>query len=96
MHINLENQEEIIEHYGADNQLTIHMEECAELIQAISKCLRSESISNFDYQHLIEEIADVMVCIEQLKYIFNIPDESIEKIANLKIERQKGRIKDEI
>ena len=100
MTINLEKQEAIIEHYGIDNQLSIHMEECAELLQAISKVKRDWNqngvdISNFHYEHLLEEISDVIVCIDQLKWIFNISDYAIEYNANKKIERQIRRIEDE-
>lgn len=97
MTFNLENQEEIIANYGIDNQLTIHMEECAELIQAINKCRRfKDDIPNFEYQHLVEEMADVLVCIDQLQQIFWIKDSELEFIANAKIERQKRRILDEV
>lgn len=100
MKFNLDNQESIIDHYGIDNQLSIHMEECAELLQAISKAKRDWSktgvdIDNFHYVHLIEEISDVIVCIDQLKWIFNISDETIEYNANMKIERQIRRIENE-
>ena len=96
MTFNLQDQEEIIKHYGIDNQLTIHMEECAELIQVINKCRRIEGeIPNFEYQHLVEEISDVIVCIGQLQHIFNISDYSIEYVANAKIERQKRRMLNE-
>lgn len=100
MKFNLKEQETIIEHYGIDNQLSIHMEECAELLQAISKTKRDWNkngidIDNFNYTHLIEEISDVIVCIDQLKWIFNISDKAIEYNANRKIERQIRRIEDE-
>lgn len=62
-----------IEHYGKDLQSTVCMEECAELIQAISKEKRGKS----DKDHLSEEIADVLICIEMLKQIYNITDDEI-------------------
>ena len=62
-----------IEHYGEEAQSTVCMEECAELIQAISKELRGKS----DRIHLAEEIADVLICIEILKQIYGITDELI-------------------
>ena len=62
-----------IEHYGKDVQSTVCMEECAELIQAISKEKRGKS----DKDHLAEEIADVIICIEMLKQIYNITEDAI-------------------
>ena len=62
-----------IEHYGKDVQSTVCMEECAELIQAISKEKRGKS----DKDHLAEEIADVIICIEMLKQIYNITEDEI-------------------
>ena len=46
-----------IEHYGTDLQTTVCMEECAELIQTISK----EKRGKHDMLHLAEEIADVLI-----------------------------------
>ena len=62
-----------IEYYGKKTQSIVCMEECAELIQAISKELRGKS----DRIHLAEEIADVLICIEILKQIYGITDELI-------------------
>lgn len=62
-----------IKHYGTEIQSTVCMEECAELIQAISK----EKRGKIDRDNMTEEIADVLICIEMLKQIYNIPDYSI-------------------
>ena len=75
-----------IKHYGAEIQGTVCMEECAELIQAISKAKRGK----FDENNMTEEIADVLICIEILKQIYNIPDYSIKNW----IERKQKRILD--
>lgn len=80
-----------IKHYGAEIQSTVCMEECAELIQAVSKMIRrSDELSDDDYDHLAEEIADALICVEMLKQIYNIPDYSIENW----IERKQKRILD--
>lgn len=75
-----------IKHYGVEIQGTVCMEECAELIQAISKAKRGK----FDENNMTEEIADVLICIEILKQIYNIPDYSIKNW----IERKQKRILD--
>ena len=78
-----------IEHYGKDLQSTVCMEECAELIQAISKEKRGES----DKDHLSEEIADVLICIEMLRQIYNITDDMISEWIQIKEARIIERIK---
>ena len=47
---------------------TIAMEECAELIQAISKAKRGK----LDADNMAEEIADVLIGIEWLKELYDI------------------------
>ena len=78
-----------IEHYGKDVQSTVCMEECAELIQAISKEKRGKS----DKDHLAEEIADVIICIEMLKEIYSISDDMISEWIQIKEARIIERIK---
>ena len=79
-----------IEHYGADLQTVVCMEECAELIQAISKMKRGKD----NRDNLIEEIADVMICIEILKQVYGISDNEIQNYVcqkqNRSIERMKS------
>lgn len=79
-----------IEHYGADLQTVVCMEECAELIQAISKMKRGKDNRN----NLIEEIADVMICMEILKQVYGISDNEIQNYVcqkqNRSIERMKS------
>lgn len=98
MKINIIDQSDIMNHYGVKNQLGIAMEECSELIQAISKMNRTDGDSE-DYMkaklHLEEEIADVVVCINQLQSFFNITDARISELANYKINRQRGRMSEE-
>ena len=97
MIIKVTDQNDIIKHYGVRYQLEIAMEECAELIQAISKMNRTDGNAE-EYMksklHLEEEIADVIVCIDQLKSIYNISDSRITELANYKINRQRGRMSD--
>lgn len=47
-------------------QFTVFMEECAELIQAISKYQRHHRTSAQPSRDLVEEIADVEIMIEQV------------------------------
>ena len=78
-----------IENYGKDVQSTVCMEECAVLIQAISKEKRGKS----DKDHLAEEMADVIICIKMLKQIYNITEDEIYSWVINKQERIIERIK---
>ena len=78
-----------IENYGEELQTTVCMEELAELIQAISKEKRGKS----DKLHLSEEIADVLICIEILKEVYGVDDNTINSWIYTKQERIKERMK---
>lgn len=81
-----------IDFYGKDIQSIVCMEECSELIQCISKELRGKS----DIAHLAEEMADVLICVEILKQIYNISDEELNNWIKYKQERILNRIKGDI
>ena len=86
------------EHFGRDRQLQQAIEECSELIQAISKYNR---LLNGEYTgkdkkiiaNLIEELADVEIFIEQLKHFLKITDTKIDNIKRFKINRTSNIIK---
>lgn len=84
---------QIADHYGLDKQLNILQEECAELIQAVSKYKRRKLI--YDYQHILEEIDDVEIMIAQIKYLLKIPDYHADYVKEEKIKRQLERIQNE-
>jgi NTP pyrophosphatase (non-canonical NTP hydrolase) len=63
------------------------MEECAELQKVISKFLRNKG----NKDNLIEEIADVKICIELLKEMYDISSCDIDKIIIEKTKRQAKR-----
>lgn len=56
-----------IEKWGVTSQIDLAQEECAELIQAISKYKR---FGNIHESAIIEELADVSLMVEQLVLIF--------------------------
>ena len=72
-----------IVYYGKDAQSTVCMEECAELIQAISKEKRGKS----NKDHLAEEMADVLISIEILKEIYDVSNEQINEWIDKKQKR---------
>lgn len=89
MTVNSEIIKDSIEHYGVDAQSTVCMEECAELIQAISK----EKRGKHDYKHLAEEIADVLICISMLQDMYDIDSSDIQLWIDLKQKRIVERMK---
>ena len=90
-------QEKVISFYGAEKQSMVHCEECAELIQAISKMRRARDAGKDDsvaYFNLVEEMADVLVVLEQLQEMYDIPDTEIQSMVFKKCRRQEARIHD--
>ena len=88
---NMETLKRAIKHYGPRNQMMIACEESAELIQAISKCIRYK-VDIEAKQHLTEEIADVLIMIDQLKIIMDIKDYEIDCYRSYKLNRLNKRI----
>ena len=82
---------ETIEHYGKEMQSIVVMEECSELVQAVSKELRNKS----DKDHLTEEMADVYICLELLKQIYGITNSNIQNWIDVKQKRAVERIESE-
>lgn len=81
-----------IDHYGKQLQSIVCMEECAELMQAISKKLRDPTSPN---DHLAEEMADVIICLHQLKMMYGITDDAIRDFVEAKTVRQAKRMEEE-
>ena len=80
----------IARHYGKEPQMGVAQEECAELIQAISKILRKgETVETLD--NLVEEIADVSIMCAQLEELFGVRA-SIAWRMHQKLDRQLERI----
>ena len=97
MKIEIPCQEKVISFYGAEKQSMVHCEECAELIQAISKMRRAKDAGKDDseaYFNLVEEMADVLVVLEQLQEMYDIPDTEIQSMVFKKCRRQEARIHD--
>lgn len=76
---------DIIQAVKVDKDLctTIAMEECSELIQAISKAKRGK----LDKDNLAEEIEDVMISLTWIQYIYDISDEDLIKWRRFKEKR---------
>ena len=97
----------IINNYGVNNQQKKLNEEVFELQEAITmyeqeqvlKDLLDIKIVDSDIskkQHIAEEIADVMVLLNQFKAYYNIPNETVLVFMRGKVNRQLERIKNEV
>lgn len=76
-----------VDKWGIGSQLIMLMEECAELIQATSKTIRSDSLNG-----LAEEIADVEIMLSQVKIMFPGIDIAIKDWREQKIKRLEFRL----
>ena len=83
----------IVRHYDYDCQREIFVEECAEAIQAVQKCKRSE-VCTYAFANLVEEVADVLITAEQMRLYLGA--ERVDKAIETKVNRQIGRIEREI
>ena len=96
-------------HYGYDAQSRQCIEEMAELTQAINKYWRTElqygknlcnpwdgymPDNSEEYYNLVEEIADVQIMLEQMKFFLAAGNE-VDEIIDEKLDRQIERIKNE-
>ena len=73
----------IVAHNGIEKQHIIVMEELAELAQQVSKKLRGKE----NEVELLEEMADVSICLEMLRYMNDIPKYQLENAINVKLKR---------
>lgn len=91
----------IADHYGYDSQSRQLIEEMAELTSAINHFWRKElqcgklNPSNAceyraAYDHVLEELGDVVICVDQLIYLLNAEAE-VGKHMMKKLKRQMKR-----
>ena len=91
----------IADHYSRRNQTIKVLEELAELQQAICKLHNSSEngeILNKQIplkDNVREEIADVVIMLNQLLYLHNIDEAHIVNLINFKLDRQLERIENE-
>ena len=83
----------IADHYGIKNQNRIAIEEMSELTKVICKIGRYPAmdprVSKY-MDELIEEIADVSIMVEQLRYFYGA--EVVDAMIEKKLDRQIKRI----
>lgn len=83
-----------IEYYGSFEQHSVAMEECGELIQAISKFMRATKAKDMliARNKIKEEMADVMIMIGQLQEMHSIDGKELEQEIDYKLARLNERI----
>lgn len=92
---------ETMDRYGIKMQSLVAMEELAELQKAISKLVRNseEKTKSLEFKglrhNLIEEMADVIICMDQLKEYYNISHAEIQSTIASKQARQAKRLEEE-
>ena len=90
-----ESIKKIAEFYGYKNQRKKLIEEMAELTVEICHLDERGNYEEFEHrQNVYEEIADVEVVLEQIKYLLNCEDE-VEAMKTYKVRRQLDRIEGE-
>lgn len=75
---------------GDDLTLIITSEECAELIQAITKVKRYGFHDEYE-DNLHEEVADVLICITELVCLGYLDIDKVRDYQKLKIDRELER-----
>lgn len=81
----IEIYEQLEKQNGKSHQLTVAIEELAELIKEVTKALRTDSYAS--KKNLCEELADVKVCIEQIERFYNIDQKVLDTIIEYKLKR---------
>lgn len=96
--------DETMDRYGIERQSLVAMEELSELQKAISKLVRNpkEITNKLEFRefrglrhNLIEEMADVLVCMDQLIEFYHIQRPEIQELIQAKQERQAKRLEEE-
>lgn len=90
---------ETAKYYGYEAQSNQLVEECAELIQAVNKYRRvetglgqpvAEDKKAIARDNLVEEIADVELMLEQVKYLLQIPEDELLAVKTFKVNKEAG------
>lgn len=102
-----EKLQQIADYYGYEAQSRQLIEEMAELTQAINKLWRCENglidqrvymlpevRRSIHLDNVVEEIADVEICLEYVKYLLDITAEEVDEVKATKVERELNRIAD--
>lgn len=79
---------ELLSRFGIEKQTLMLAEEQGELIKAINKKLRGKG----DRLSIVEEMADVLIMLQQIAQFFDIDKEEVNLIINKKLKRTEERL----
>lgn len=77
-----------IDLYGEKAQKLMAIEEMSELTKEICKDFRGK----LNREHLVEELADVTITIDQLMMMYKISGDELQQMCEKKVERLKERL----
>lgn len=77
---------------GLNNALDLMQEECAELVQAISKYRRYPKNRKANTEHILEEMADVSILLDQLAALLPCGEDRVARWRDEKVERTLDRM----
>lgn len=92
---------ETLDRYGIERQSLVAMEELSELQKAISKLVRNpeEKTKPLEFKglrhNLIEEMADALICMDQLIEFYKLDRYDIQSVIDSKQKRQAKRLEKE-
>ena len=84
----IDTYKQAIETYGEKVQKLMAIEEMSELTKEICKDFRCK----LDREHLIEEMADVLIMLDQMLILYKISGEEIISMCERKMNRLKERL----
>lgn len=84
---NKEIYQRVADKHGVDAQLTVVIEELSELIKEI--CKDKRDLGSVD--HIAEEVADVEIMCEQVRFIYGI-DDRVDAWKDYKLRRLEGKL----
>lgn len=90
----MRNIKTLIDAHGVEETLTICEEEASELIKALTKYRRARSHSEQMRRkdEALEEMADVVICVDMLMTVFGVTERELEKEVKKKMGRNLKRI----
>lgn len=81
-------EQRVIEKFGKEKQTVIAMEEMAELTKELSKNLRGAD----NRQQILEEVADVEICLSEIRLMHNIQLNELAAMMDKKLKRTEERL----
>lgn len=84
----IDTYKQAIDTYGVRTQKLMAIEEMSELTKEICKDFRGL----LDREHLIEEMADVLIMLDQMLLMYKVSGEEVRLMRIKKVERLKERL----